>query len=157
MKFRFEFFIFLIVALLAINFISFASTAVVTVNLNTTSAWWNDSVMVSGNANYTNGDPISSGSVSVTVGSNICTNTTDANGAYFCSINAPLDLGTYTLLVSVTKASETFTNTTTLKVKATYGETPIGTVNRVAVELPMIIQEPSGKIEIAMVKVVVWR
>jgi len=130
---------------------------IATVNLNATIFWWNDSVNISGIATYTNGTGIASSTVAVTVGGVTCSNTTDVNGNYNCIFRAPLELGTYTANINVTNSSgSTFTNSTSLIVKPTYGETPVGSVSRSVIEVPMLLQEPSGRIRKVIVRITVW-
>ena len=139
--------------------LSFATNSeAITITLNVTKYWWNDSVSINGTALYSNGDPISDGSVSVELNNKIyCTTNTTPSGNYNCSFTAPLELGTYDVLVNVTSSTGSmFTNTTSMKVQVKYGKTPIGTTDRIVYEQPMLIQEPSGRIRIVWVRIMVW-
>ncbi len=120
--------------------------------------WWNDTIPVSGVAKYTNGTAISGASVVINLGSNQCTNTTASDGSYFCSINAPLNVGTYNLTINVTNSTGSSTiNSTSILVQPTYGLAPIGTTPRIVYEIPMLMQEPSGKVNIVIVRITAWR
>lgn len=139
---------------------SFASTTEnVALSLNVTTAWWNDSIGLSGSANYSDGVPISGSDVAVNLdGRTYCTTQTDVNGLWNCDFRAPLELGAYTLAVTITNSTgSTFSNSTTLNVKLNYGETPIGQTERVVYEQPMLIQEPDGRVRIAWARVKIWR
>lgn len=138
---------------------SFASnTGNIYISLNVSTVWWNDSVSLGGSANYTDGRPISSSDVAVKLdGTTYCTTQTDSNGLWNCNFRAPLELGTYTLMVNITNTTHSFSNSTTLSVKLNYGETPIGQTERVVYEQPMLIQEPSGKVRIVWARVKIWR
>lgn len=145
--------------LLHIVLSSAANGGIVTINLSTIKPWWNDSVMTNGTASYSNGNPISDGSVSIRLNSReYCKTNTLSNGNYNCTFKAPLELGSYTLLVDVTNSTgSSFTNTTTLTLQIKYGEMPIGTIDRVVYEQPMLIQELSGRIRIVWARIMVWR
>jgi hypothetical protein len=123
--------------------------------LSSYEVWWNDSVTAWGQAKDSGGDPISGAWVNLTVGSteyNNC-NQTNSSGDWECVFNAPLELGTYTVSATVSYV----TNSTSLEVKITYGQEPIGTIDRVVFEIPALIQEPSGRIRIVWFRILVWR
>lgn len=136
-----------------------ATDGYVTVGLNRTSYWWNETVISNGTANYTNGTAMSSHSFAITLNSvTYCSNTTTATGAWVCDFQAPNQIGTYTFSITVTNdTGSTFTNTTNLYVKPSYGGTPIGKTDRVVIEQPMLIQEPSGIIRQIWAKVKIWK
>jgi hypothetical protein len=157
MRTKILFFLLIFFALYAI--LSFAATTgTVSITLNVSDPWWNDSILVNGTALYSGGGPIS-GNVSIRLNNKVyCTTETIANGNYNCSFGAPLELGDYAIMVDVTNSTgSTFTNTSSLTVRARYGETPIGKVERVVYEEPMMIQEPSGTVKIAWARIMVWR
>jgi hypothetical protein len=144
--------------LLFIGF-SFAAEGTVTISLNASKVWWDDSVNASGIATYSSGNPIS-GTVSIKLDSTTysCPNTVAATGFWNCTFNAPTELGTYTILVNVTNSTgSSFTNTTTLYVTPNYGQKPIGTTDRVVYEVPMLIQDLNGRIRQAWARVMVWK
>lgn len=145
----------LVATFLIIAGVTFAD--VVTVN-NFGNFWWNDSVTVMGNATYTNGTAIKSERVNVTSTKINCANTTDTSGQYFCTFRTPLEIGTYNLTVNVTNSTGTSNyNYTTLTVKPKYGENVIGTTGRIVYEIPFVIQEPSGRIRVVVIRVTAWR
>lgn len=120
--------------------------------------WWNDSVTVMGNATYTNGTAIASAQVNMTTSKTRCSNTTESDGEYFCTFRAPLEIGTYNLTVNVTNSTGTSNyNYTTLTVRPKYGENVIGTTGRIVYEIPFVIQEPSGRIRVVVIRVTAWR
>lgn len=124
--------------------------------LSSTQVWWNDSVKINGTANFSNGTAISDAVINITVGTVKCNNVTDSNGIWECTFLAPLELGTYDVIINITK-TDVYTNRTTLKVAPKYGETPIGKGSRVVYEAQLPIQEPSGNITRAWARVTVWR
>jgi hypothetical protein len=129
----------------------------VTINLNATKVWWNDSVNASGTARYANGTGIS-GSVSIEVDGYIqnCPPTTDGN--WSCVFNAPLKIGSYLVTVKITNSTGfVFQNSTSLGVSPYYGKKPIGTVSRIVYELPMLIQDLNGEIRVVFARIMVWR
>jgi hypothetical protein len=148
----------LIIFLLFISF-SFATEGTVTISLNASKVWWNDTVNASGVATYSSGSPIH-GNVSISLDSTIysCPSTNAATGYWNCTFNAPLELGIYIVLVNVTNITgSSFTNTISLAVAPNYGLKPIGTINRVVYEVPMLIQDLNGKIRQAWVRIMVWK
>jgi len=135
-----------------------ASDGTVTVDLNATNVWWNDSVLVSGTATYSNGTSISDAGVEIFVDDELsCSTTTLPNGDYNCSFYSPFELGTYTVLVNVTNSTGyNFVNSSSLIVRLKYGKVPSGKADRVVYEIPVIIQELSGSIRRAWVRIMVW-
>lgn len=137
-----------------------ATTGTVTIGLNVSSVWWNDSVNASGFAKYPNETVVSNGTLSLIVdGKTYSCPNSNSNGLWNCSFRAPINLGSYSVMVNVTNSTNTLSlsNTTTLDVKVSYGEQPIGKTDRVVYEQPMLIQEPSGRIRIAWARIKVWR
>jgi hypothetical protein len=131
----------------------------VTISLNDSSVWWNDTVNASGFATYSSGNPIS-GTVSVTLDETVhsCPSTNAATGFWNCTFKAPAELGAFTALVTVTNSTgSSFTNSTTLNVLAGYGQIAVGTVDRVVFELPMIMQDLNGDITKVWARVKVWK
>jgi hypothetical protein len=84
---------------------SFASTQdIVTIALNATNVWWNDTINASGIAKYVNGSGIS-GTVNLVVDGKTydCPATSDGN--WSCIFNAPVKIGTYLVTVKITNST----------------------------------------------------
>ena len=129
----------------------------VTITLNSTKVWWNDSVKASGIAKYANGTGIS-GTVNLKIGDNTysCPSTDDGN--WSCVFNAPLKIGSYVVTVNITNSTGYFfQNSTSLKVLPSYGKYPTGSVTRVVYELPILIQDLNGEIKTVLARVIVWK
>ncbi len=153
----------------AIAFLSFAiifsvlaavalAPDLVTFDQSPFTAWWNDTIIINGSARYNNNTGIYNANLNISVGNVKCNNTTDSTGNYTCRFAAPQEVGTYSILINVTNSTgQSFTNTTTLKVRFKYGDTPSGTIDRVVYEVPIFIQEMSGRIRILFARVTVWR
>jgi hypothetical protein len=135
-----------------------ASTDTVTISLNATKVWWNDTINATGVATYANGTGIG-GSVSLNVdGISYSCSRTYSNGKWNCTFNAPLEIGSYSVTVTITNdTSSTTQNTTTFSVAPYYGKTPIGTSDRVVYELPMLIQDMNGEIKTIFARIIVWK
>ncbi len=143
-------------ALILLGAIVFADS--LTFQSSAATAWWNDTVVINGTATYTNGSNVQNANVNITVGNVNCINTTDANGRYTCEFSAPKELGTYTVKINITNSTgPSISEQTTLAVKLKYGNTPIGTIDRVVYETPVFIQEMSGKINVVFVRITAWR
>ena len=148
----------LIIFSILIN-LSFASNGTVTINLNASKVWWNDTINASGIATYSDGSPID-GTVSIKLNGNeySCSSTDVSTGFWNCTFNAPTEIGVYAVLVNITNATgSSFTNTTSLIVAPNYGQTPVGTTSRVVHEIPMLIQDLNGKIKQVWARVMVWK
>jgi len=130
----------------------------VTITLNATKVWWNDSVKASGIAKYSNGTGIS-GTVNLVVdGANYSCPPTDADGSWNCTFNAPMKIGSFFVTVIITNATNhQFQNSTSLVVSPHYGKTPIGSMTRVVYELPMLIQDLNGEIKTVLARIIVWK
>ncbi|MEM5852779.1 MAG: hypothetical protein QW228_00155 [Candidatus Aenigmatarchaeota archaeon] len=152
----------LILSLIIIFLLSVFSIALnsgsVTINLNSTKVWWNDSVKANGIAKYSNGTGVS-GSVSLSVdGVNYSCPPTDAYGNWSCIFNAPSRIGSFLVTVTVTNSTGyQFQNSTLLIVSPYYGKMPIGSITRVVYELPMLIQDLNGEIRRVFARVIVWK
>ena len=131
-------------------------TSFTTLALSATTAWWNDSVTATGKAQSTDGSVIPDATVNLTVADRSCSNTTDANGEWICAFNAPLELGDHTVAVTITKGGTVITNSTTLTVKLIYGTEPVGATERIVHKVPVMIQEPTGRIRKVWISVMVW-
>jgi len=131
---------------------------VITINLNATKVWWNDSLIASGVAKYANGASVN-GSVLLSVdNTNYSCSQTDANGNWNCTFNAPIRIGVHTLTVKITDNSGyTFQNSTFLTVSPYYGRKPIGSIPRIVYELPMLIQDLDGEIKRVLARIIVWK
>lgn len=131
---------------------------IVTYQQSSATLWWNDTININGSARYENGTGIYNAFVNITIGSSKCNNTTDGTGNYTCTFTAPKEVGTYTVHINITNSTgPSVTNTSTLQVRLKYGDTPIGTVDRVVHETPIFIQELSGRIRILFARITVWR
>lgn len=131
----------------------------VLISLNSTTVWWGDGVRVNGTAAYTNGSSVDGNASVLLNGAEQCWSNV-ISGAYGCNFSAPNELGSYTISVNVTNAmgsSIVDTFATQLVVKPTYGETPVGTVDRVVYEIPMLLQDFNGKIKHAIARVMIWQ
>jgi len=156
---RYELLIFLLLVPLLFSIAIAASPGTVTISLNSSEIWWNDPLNVSGIASYPNQTGVAAGTVAASIAdkSYDCP-ATDANGNWYCVINAPQELGSYTLTVTITNStSATFVNTTTVNVKASYGAVATGTGSRVVYETPLLMQQLNGAIKKVWVRVKVWK
>lgn len=112
---------------------------------NTTTVWWNDSVSVNG-----------TGAVATAVAARVngitaCTTTSSSTGFWNCTFSAPTGVGNYNLSVAVGSAADDIT----LKVRPSYGEKPTGTAQRFVIEIPSVIQEPSGVLKMLVSRLTV--
>jgi len=154
-----ELLIFSVLFLLLLAVFSVATTSDrVTISLNATKVWWNDTVNATGVATYANGTGID-GTVSLSVDStSYSCSPTYSGGNWNCTFNAPNEIGSYTVTVTVTNGtSSTFQSSTTLNVAPYYGKTPIGSIDRVVYELPMLIQDINGEIKTVFARIIVWK
>ncbi len=126
--------------------------AQMTINFNVSKVWWNDSINASG---YT----FPSTWVQINRSSNlVCNITSDSNGFYSCVFNAPQEVGVYTYNAYSLNVNGNIStqNSALLNVAPNYGGT--ATRGDISVyEIPMLIQEPTGKIRTVNVKIKVWR
>lgn len=154
--------LFLLIVISVILFSVFVKASqkdTVTINLNSSTSWWDDPVLASGSAIYLNGSGIANSNLILSIsGTTYCSNTTDSNGNWTCVFNAPISLGNYEVMVNVTNSTgSSTTNSTTLSVAPTFGVLPIGTVQRVAFQVPALIQDFDGSIRSAFVVVTTWK
>jgi hypothetical protein len=151
--------ILIVLVLLMFISISFAaSEGTVTLSLNSTKVWWNDTVNASGTAIYSNGTPISGTFVFKVNDVQTCSYSVDANGFWNCTFRAPDEIKAYTVLVNVTNATGySFANSTILNVAPNYGRSVVGTIDRVVYEQPMLIQDLNGTIKKIWVRITTWR
>jgi hypothetical protein len=125
----------------------------INITLNVSKVWWEDDIQASGTL-YNSSGGIPNENVNVTLDGVIkCSVTTDSNGNYDCDFTAPNELGDY----KVNATSENASVSTVLQVRPSYGELPIGTIDRVVYEQPYLMQDKSGKIRIVQVKVTLYK
>ena len=125
--------------------------------LNATEVEWNKTLNASGNANYLNGTPFN-GEIQVKInGKNAC-KTNASNGFYSCLFNSPLEINEFEVKAYAIENSSTIgeSNVVNLKVKYFYGSTK-PTKNVAVLELPMLIQNPTGRIGIVKVNLKIWK
>lgn len=148
------------VFLIFLVFFSFASSdGTVTIEINSTNVWWEDGLKVNGSATYSNGSAVAGTAYVYLNDMWYCQGAISA-GVYNCEFSAPQEIGSYALKVKVINATgSTFSNTSTstITVKASYGETAIGSIDRVVYEIPMLIQDLNGKVKYAIARVMIWR
>ncbi len=115
--------------------------------------WWNESVLAFGKL-YKDSTPLQNKNVDVKLENKTkCSGLTNLSGEWSCSFYAPFELGVYT----ITAEAEGVTASANLEVKASYGETPIGTIERIVYELPLLIQDLSGKIRRVFARIIIWK
>lgn len=155
---RYELLAFLLLVPLLFSLVFAASPGTITISLNSSNIWWNDPLNASGIAKYPNQTGIASGSVTAAIaGVTYSCPATTASGNWYCIFNAPKELGSFTLTITVANATATFENTTTVNVKASYGATAVGTGSRVVYETPLLMQQLNGVIKKVWVRVKVWK
>ena len=129
----------------------------VSINLNATEVWWNDSMKAYGEVYYSNGTPIN-GTVELEVNGEKIQCPDAMNGKWECEFYAPIEIGRYVVGVNLTDpAGNSFINFTTFKVMPYYGEIPMGSVERIVYEVPMLLQDVSGEVRKVTVRIMVWR
>jgi hypothetical protein len=147
-----------LISLMLISISFAANEGTVTLSLNSTKVWWNDTVNASGTATYSNGTAISGTAVLKVSDVQMCSYTVDASGFWNCTFRAPDEVKAYTVSVNVTNATgSSFTNSTTLNVAPNYGASVGGTSDRVVYEQPMLIQDLNGTIKKIWVRITTWR
>ena len=155
---RYELLVFFLLLLLLLPFVFAVSPGTIIISLNSTNIWWNDALNASGTAKYPNQTGIAAGTVTAAIAGRTydCPATT-STGNWYCVFNAPKELGSYTLTITVANATETFENTTTVNVKASYGAASGGTGSRVVYETPVLMQQLDGAIKKVWVRIKVWK
>ncbi len=139
-----------------------------TVVLNNTEPNWNEGVKVEGNASRSDGTAVDTSQDPENVkayvnGSLSCTTDTNSTGGYNCSFNAPSAVGLYELNVTIEDptTSKIWWNTTTFTVKqVVLGEAlPIqeSAESVACYEEPRLVQNPDGTIEIAIVRICIFK
>lgn len=114
---------------------------------NSTVVWWNDTLNVTGSRG---------GSDAVTVsidGSTRCSIPSGSAGTWSCVMQAPMEVGSYNLSVSV----GSITDESTLLVRPTFGREATGAISRLVIETPFAVQEPSGSINSLLTRLTVSR
>lgn len=155
--------LFLVILLLIIISLFFSiskasDSGKVTIELNASKVWWNDSIMASGVAKYLDGGGIR-GTVELEVDGihKICPET-DENGEWSCVFNAPTKIGSFIVRVTITNSTgQKFQNLTYLIVSPSYGRDSTGSKNKVVHELPVLIQDLDGEIKAVLARIMVWR
>lgn len=129
---------------------------VATIFLNSSKAWWNDSVYSSGSAVYTNGTIDSGDTFNFYLnGINQCSGTTNSNGGWSCTFQAPIEINSYEAKISLVTAAAS--NSTTLRVWPNYGATPSGTSDRAVIEVPYFVEDMNGKLKTVIVRITTWK
>jgi hypothetical protein len=155
---RYGLLIFILLTLLLFSLAIATSEGTVTISVNSSNVWWNDPLNASGTARYSNQTGISSGTVTASLaGSTYGCPATTLGGNWYCTFNAPQELGSYTLTVTISNGTATFTNTTTINVKPSYGATPSGTGSRVVYETPVLMQQLDGAIKKVWIRIKIWK
>ncbi len=140
----------------------------ITMLLNTSTPNWNDWVQLQGIATRADGSAIDTSAdpedVEVYLNSSwICTTDTNSTGGYTCNFTAPSAVGLYQLNVTVDDPTTGITswNTTTFNVVQIFGEPQATTVESsesiACYEEPRIVQNPDGTIEVAVVRICVFK
>jgi hypothetical protein len=135
-----------------LTFVLASEEEIITINLNSSTSWWQDSILAYGKASYSNGSPIQNAEVRLFIDKEIsCPNTT-YNGEWSCIFSAPKEIKKYQVIVEVNNVL----NQTTFQVAPSYGILPLGLVNRVVYEEPILIQDMDGKIKKVWIRIIVW-
>lgn len=141
--------------------------ATITMKLNKTQPNWAEGVQLQGVATRSDGTAINTSGVPEDVevflnGSRICTTETNSSGGYTCNFTAPSSSGLYQLNVTVDDplTGKTPSNTTTFNVIQTIGEAAPSEAAAKTVgcyEEPRVVQNPDGTIEIATVRICIFK
>jgi len=130
----------------------------ITIFLNISKVWWNDSVYASGIKIYSNGTIGSGDSYTFYInGVSQCSGTTNSSGGWSCTFRVPIEIGSFYANITSTSASVTSINSTILRVRPNYGQTPSGTSDRAVYENPFFIQDMNGKLKMVMVRITTWK
>jgi len=140
----------------------------ITMVLNTSTPNWNSWVQLQGVATRADGTAIDTSAdpedVEVYLNSSwICTTETNSTGGYTCNFTAPSAVGLYQLNATVDDPTTGITswNTTTFTVVQIFGEPQAATEESsesiACYEEPRIVQNPDGTIEVATVRVCVFK
>jgi len=123
-----------------------------TIFLNSSKVWWNDSIYASGSAVYANGTMDSSDTYTFYINEiSQCGGTTNSSGGWSCTFRAPIEINSYEAKISLVAAAAS--NTTVLYVRPNYGFTPSGTSNRAVIEIPSFIEDMNGRLKIVIVRI----
>lgn len=133
----------------------------ITISLNNTAPSWSQGIRATGKATRADGSNVDTNANDLNIylnGTLYCTNETDSNGDYACDFSAPSTTGIYLANVTVVDptTSRTWSNTTSLSVKPSFGETAAIEKTAASVscyEEPRIVQNPDGTLKIAYVRV----
>ena len=140
----------------------------VTMILNTSEPNWRDWVMLSGVATRADGTSIDTSADPEDVevflnGTGICTTDTNSSGGYTCNFTAPVAVGLYELNVTVDDPTtgRTSWNSTRFTVKQLIGEPQVtaekSSESIACYEEPRIVQNPDGTLEVAIVRICVFK
>ena len=147
------FLLFLALAFMLLSKISFSANTL-SISLNSSKVWWQDGVLANGTLLDGSNNPIVGTLVTVKIsGATQCSDTTNAQGEWDCGFTAPNEIDIYT----VTAEAGSSTASTTLAVAPNYGATPVGTIDRIVYEVPMMFQDLTGKIKQIFVRITVWQ
>ncbi|MEM3063587.1 MAG: hypothetical protein QW303_08625, partial [Nitrososphaerota archaeon] len=82
-------------------FVSASDEGIVTINLNSSISWWNESILAYGKAEYSNGTPIQNTEVKIFVEKEIVCPSTNSTGDWSCIFTAPKEIKKYQIFVEV--------------------------------------------------------
>lgn len=133
-------------------------TLILNVTISPIEAWWNEPTNASGTVTALDSSPINGSVVNITVADRTCYGRSDVTGQWSCNFSAPSSLGDYTLTATAEDpAGFPIRATNSFSVALNYGPQPVGSTDRSVYETPILIQEPSGSITKAIIRVLVWR
>lgn len=138
----------------------------ITMLLNTSTPQWSDWVQLRGIATRADDSAIDTDSEGVGIYLNsslICTTETNSTGGYTCNFTAPTAVGLYQLNVTVNDPTTSVIswNTTTFTVVQVIGEPQVTSEQSAesvaCYEEPRIVQNPDGTLEVAIVRICVFK
>jgi hypothetical protein len=133
---------------------------VITLDLNASKAEWGDDIKVWGRASKNN-LPLQDATVYLRVNKEVyCTVQTNSTGDYSCIFKVKREridnLNVSATVVDPTSLKKK-TAYKTLSIIASFGYEDYGKKEMVCEEMPKVIQNPDGSIDVAMIKVCVWK
>ncbi len=147
------------------------SPVVISMDINRTFSngfpWWADNITISGWATYNGGYPFNSTNGTIVINQTmpnnapnrlVCSTTGNAaTGFYSCWYIANYEVGDTTLTVHAVRTNGAVAGSLsgTVRVRPTYGQEPAGSTPRHVLEIPGLIQEPSGRIRVVLDRVTV--
>ncbi len=133
-------------------------TLVLNVTISPAESWWDEPTNASGRVTALDTSPVNGSIVTLSVSGRSCYGTSNPSGYWSCNFSAPSSLGDYTATASVEDSGGfTVRATNTFSVVLNYGPQPVGSTDRAVYETPILIQEPSGSITKAIIRVLIWR